>query len=82
MLRLSANVTSICERSLCYFARGIYVMISVNNFLNIVTEISAVNTLQNNIARPDAFRGAVIEISRRIILATQEIFDFTPQLLK
>lgn len=82
MLRLSANVTSICERSLCYFARGIYVMISVNNFLNIVTEISAVNTLKNKIARSDVFREAVIEISRRIILATQEIYVLTPKLLK
>lgn len=82
MLRLSANVTSICERSLCYFARGIYVTISVNNFLNIITEISAVNALKNKIARSDVFREAVIEISRRIILATQEIFDFTPKLLK
>lgn len=82
MLRLSANVTFICERSLCYFARGIYVMISVNNVLNIVTDISAVNTLKNKIARSHAFREAVIEISRRITLATQEIFDFTPKLLK
>lgn len=55
-------------------------MISVNNFLNIVTEISAVNTLKNNIARSDLYREAVIEIFRRIILATQEIFDFTPKL--
>lgn len=57
-------------------------MISVNNFLNIVTEISAVNTLENKIARSDVFREAVIEISRGIILATQENFDFTPKLLK
>lgn len=82
MLRLSANVPSICERSLCYFARGIYVMISVNNFLHIVMEISTVNTLKSKIARSDALREAVIEISRRILLAAQEIFDFTPQLLK
>lgn len=82
MLRLSANVTLICERSLCYFAKGIYVMISVSKFLNIATEILAVNTLKNKIARSDALREAVIEISRRILLATQEIFDFTPQLLK
>lgn len=80
MLRLSVNVTSICERSLCYFARCIYVMISVNYFLDVVTEISAVNTLKNKIARSDALREAVIEISRRILLATQEIFNFTPQL--
>lgn len=82
MLRLSANVTYICERSLCYFARGIYAMISVNNFLHIVTEISALNTLKNKIARSDALREAVIEIARRILLASQGIFDFTPQLLK
>lgn len=57
-------------------------MISVDKFLNIATEISAVNTLKNKIARSDALREAVIEISRRILLATQEIFDFTPQFLK
>lgn len=64
------------------FTKGVYVTISVNNFLNIVTEIPAVNTLKNKMARSDAFRETVIEISRRIILATQEIFDFPPKLLK
>lgn len=70
MLRLSVNLSSVCDRSLCCVARGMSAL-SGHRYGNVGSE----NVKQYTVVITDALRETVIEISIRTLLATLKIYN-------